>query len=53
VSFTQTMKGQTNDELALRDHVAGRHTEQAGIARGYRQARVRTSGLLVCTTEEA
>jgi hypothetical protein len=40
MSFTQTMEVQTNDEAALRDHVAGWHAEQAGIAPGYRRARV-------------
>jgi hypothetical protein len=40
VSFTQTMEVQTDAEAALRDHVAGWHPEQAGIAPGYRRARV-------------
>jgi hypothetical protein len=40
MSFTQTMEVQTSDEAALRDHVAGWHAEQAGIAPGYRRARV-------------
>jgi len=40
VSFTQTMEVQTHDESALRDHVAGWHAEQTGIAPGYRRERV-------------
>jgi hypothetical protein len=40
MSFTQTMEVQTSDEAALRDHVAGWHAEQAGIAPGYRRTRV-------------
>jgi hypothetical protein len=34
------MEVQTHDEAALRDHVAGWHAEQTGIAPGYRRARV-------------
>jgi quinol monooxygenase YgiN len=40
MSFTQTMEVQSSDERALHDHVAGWHAEQAGIAPGYRRARV-------------
>jgi quinol monooxygenase YgiN len=38
--FTQTMDVRASDEAALRDHVAAWHAEQAGIAPGYRRARV-------------
>ena len=40
MSFTQTMEVQAGDEAALRDHVAGWHAEQAGIAPGYQRTRV-------------
>ena len=40
MSFTQTMEVQASDESALRDHVAGWHAEQAGIAPGYRRTRI-------------
>src|SRR5262249_60339041 len=39
VSFTQTIEVQTDDEAALRDHIAGWHVEQAGVAPGYRRGR--------------
>ena len=63
VSFTQTIEVQTDDEAALRDHVAGWHAEQTGIAPGYRRERVLAEHItgapeyrnfrLVCTTVEA
>jgi quinol monooxygenase YgiN len=40
MTFTQTMEVQASDERALHDHVASWHAEQAGIAPGYRRARV-------------
>jgi hypothetical protein len=62
MSFTQTMEVQAGDESALRDHVAGWHAEQAGIAPGYRRSRILADTKqsapeyrdyrVVCTTEE-
>jgi quinol monooxygenase YgiN len=40
MTFTQTMEVQASDEAALRDHLAGWHAEQAGIAPGYRRSRL-------------
>jgi quinol monooxygenase YgiN len=40
MAFTQTIEVQAGDEQALRDHVAGWHKEQAGVAPGYQNARI-------------
>jgi hypothetical protein len=40
MAFTQSIEVRAGDERALRDHVAGWHKEQAGVAPGYRDARV-------------
>ena len=62
MTFTETMEVQASDEATRRDHLVGWHTEQAGIAPGYRRSRIlanaKRSALeyrddrLVCTTEE-
>jgi hypothetical protein len=40
MAFTQSIEVHAGDEGALRDHVAGWHKEQVGVAPGYRGARV-------------
>jgi quinol monooxygenase YgiN len=40
MAFIQTIEVRADDEASLRDHVAGWHAEQAGIAPGYRGARI-------------
>ncbi len=40
MAFIQTIEVRTDDEATLRDHVAGWHAEQTGIAPGYRSARI-------------
>jgi hypothetical protein len=40
MAFTQSIEVRSSDEQVLHDHVAGWHKEQAGVAPGYRGARV-------------
>jgi hypothetical protein len=40
MGFVQTIEVEATDEVALRDHLAGWHGEQAGLAPGYLGARI-------------
>ena len=35
MAFVQTIEAEATDEVAVRDHLAGWHGEQAGLAPGY------------------
>jgi hypothetical protein len=40
MAFVQTIEVEAADEAGLRDHLAGWHGEQAGLAPGYLGARI-------------